>query len=128
MYNLSDAYVYAPSSMRRITMVQMHILLLPPSSYKFSFSYKSSVGAETNNPSTHAKTVATVDSSDCRYRCICLIIARDQRFMLCRVYRRAIARPGSHAAMTVCRTKGPRAAPSLCCCMQLVASLRIVVV
>jgi hypothetical protein len=54
MYNLSYAYAYAPSSMRRITLVLIHILIHPPSSYKSSFSYKTSDGAETHDPSTHA--------------------------------------------------------------------------
>jgi hypothetical protein len=40
--------------LRRITLVLMHILIQPPSSYKSSFSYKASDGAETHDPSTHA--------------------------------------------------------------------------
>jgi hypothetical protein len=40
--------------MRRITLVLMHILIQPPSSYKSSFSYKTSDGAETHDPSTYA--------------------------------------------------------------------------
>jgi hypothetical protein len=40
--------------LRRITLVLMHILIQPPSSYKSSFSYKTSDGAETHDPSTHA--------------------------------------------------------------------------
>ena len=39
--------------MRRIALVLMHILIQPPSSYKSSFSYKTSDGAETHDPSTH---------------------------------------------------------------------------
>jgi len=54
MYNLLYAYAYAISDMRRITLVLMHILIQPPSSYKSSFSYKISDGAETHDPSTHA--------------------------------------------------------------------------
>jgi len=54
MYNLPYAYAYALSNMRRITLVLMHILIQPPSSYKSSFSYKISDGAETHDPSTHA--------------------------------------------------------------------------
>ena len=60
MYNLSYAYAYAPSSMRRITLVLMHILIQPPSSYKSSFSYKTSDGAETHDPSTHATKDVTI--------------------------------------------------------------------
>jgi len=48
MYNLPYAYAYALSDMRRITLVLMHILIQPPS------SYKTSDGAETHDPSTHA--------------------------------------------------------------------------
>jgi len=40
--------------MRRITLVLMHILIQLPSSYTSSFSYKTSDGTETHNPSTHA--------------------------------------------------------------------------
>jgi len=54
MYNLSYAYTYAPSSMRRITLVLMHILIQAPSSYTSSFSYKTSDSAETHDPSPHA--------------------------------------------------------------------------
>jgi len=57
MYNLPYAYAYALFDMRRITLVQIHILIQPPSSYKSSFSYKTSDGAETHDPSIHA-TVA----------------------------------------------------------------------
>jgi len=56
MYNLPYAYAYALSDRRRITLVLMHIFILPPSSYKSSFSYKNSDGAETHDPSTHATT------------------------------------------------------------------------
>jgi hypothetical protein len=55
MYNLPYAYAYA---LRRITLVLMHILIQPPSSYKSSFSYKTSDSAETHDPSTHATVVA----------------------------------------------------------------------
>jgi hypothetical protein len=48
MYNLPYAYAYALSDMRRITLVLMHILIQPPS------SYKTSDGAETHDSSTHA--------------------------------------------------------------------------
>ena len=54
MNNVSYADAYAPSSMRHITLVLMHILIQPPSSYTSSFSYKTSDGAETHHPSTHA--------------------------------------------------------------------------
>jgi len=61
MYNLPYAYAYALSDMRRITLVLMHILIQPPSSYKSSFSYKTSNGAETHDASTHAtQTLAHV--------------------------------------------------------------------
>jgi hypothetical protein len=62
MYNLSYAYAYA-SSMRRITLVLMHILIQPPSSYTSSFSYKTSDGAETHDPSTHATSNVTLNTS-----------------------------------------------------------------
>jgi len=51
MYNLPYAYAYA---LRRITLGLMHILIQPPSSYKSSFSYKTSDRAETHDPSIHA--------------------------------------------------------------------------
>jgi hypothetical protein len=54
MYNLPYAYVYALFDMRRITLALMHILIQPPSSYKSSFSYKTSDDAETHDPSAHA--------------------------------------------------------------------------
>jgi hypothetical protein len=54
MYNLPYSYAYALSDMRRITLVLMHILIQPPSSYKSSFSYKTSDDAETHDRSTHA--------------------------------------------------------------------------
>jgi len=54
MYNLPYACAYALSDMRRITLVLMYILIQPPSSYKSSFSYKTSDAAETHDPSTHA--------------------------------------------------------------------------
>jgi len=60
MYNLPYAYVYA---LRRITLVLMHILIQPPSSYKSSFSYKTSDSAETHDPSTHA-TYSVTDVHD----------------------------------------------------------------
>jgi len=50
MYNLPYAYAYALSDMRRITLILMHILIQPPSSYKSSFSYKTSDDAETHDP------------------------------------------------------------------------------
>jgi len=46
MYNLPYAYAYALSDMRRITLVLMHTLIQPPSSYKSAFSYKTSDHAE----------------------------------------------------------------------------------
>jgi len=69
MYNLPYAYAYAVSDMRRITLVLMHILIQPPSSYKSSFSYKTSDDAETHDPSTHAtdaeaKELNSVHDSD----------------------------------------------------------------
>ena len=44
-------YAYA---LRRITLVLMHIPIQPPSSYKSSFSFKTSDRAETHDPSTYA--------------------------------------------------------------------------
>jgi len=46
-------------------------------------------------------TVANVDASDSRCRCRGKIIARDQRLVACRLYRMAVTRPGSGAAVTV---------------------------
>jgi hypothetical protein len=60
MYNLPYAYAYALSDMRRITLVLMHIVIQPPSSYKSSFSYKISDGAETHDPSTHATILVAI--------------------------------------------------------------------
>ena len=76
MYNLPYAYAYALSDMRRITLVLMHILIQPPSSYKSSFSYKTSDGAETHDPSIHA-TVGTSSLPSDDY-----VIASD-RMMIC---------------------------------------------
>jgi hypothetical protein len=45
-------------------------------------------------------TVANVDASDSRCRCIGKIIARDLRLVASRLYRMAITRPGSRAAVT----------------------------
>jgi hypothetical protein len=45
--------------------------------------------------------VANVDASDSKCRCICKIIARDLRLMASRLYRMAVTRPGSRAAITV---------------------------
>jgi hypothetical protein len=50
MHNLPYAYAYALSDMGRIALVLMHIFIQPPS------SYKTSDGAETQVPSTHATT------------------------------------------------------------------------
>jgi hypothetical protein len=74
MYNLPYSYAYALSDMRRITLILMHILMhvllhilmhilmhiliQPPS------SYKTSNGAETHDPSTHATAFMRV-SADC---------------------------------------------------------------
>jgi hypothetical protein len=68
MYNLLYAYAYALSDVRRITLVLMHILIQPPSSYKSSFSYKTSDGAETHDPSAHATTCCMYEWID--YYCI----------------------------------------------------------
>jgi len=46
-------------------------------------------------------TVANVDASDSRCRCIGKIIARDVRLVASRPYRLAITRPGSCAAVTL---------------------------
>jgi len=53
MYNLPYAYTYALSDMKCITLILMHILIQPPSSYKSSFSFKTSDDAEIHNPSTY---------------------------------------------------------------------------
>jgi len=58
MYNLPYAYAYALSDMRRITLVLMHILIQPPS------SYKTSDGAETHDPSTHATVIVIGEAGD----------------------------------------------------------------
>jgi len=64
MYNLPYAYAYALSDIRRITVVLMHILIQSPSSYKSSFSYKTSDNAETHDPSTYATDSDHKESSD----------------------------------------------------------------
>jgi len=64
MYNLPYAYAYAPSDMRRITLVLMNIPIQPPTSYMSSFSYKTSDGDETQDSSTHATDVSDTISSD----------------------------------------------------------------
>jgi len=60
--------------LRRITLVLMHNLIQPPSSYKSSFSYKTSDGAETHDPSTHATGGEWQVASDTlcmsRYECV----------------------------------------------------------
>jgi len=45
-------------------------------------------------------TVANVDASDSRCRCIGKIIARDLRLVASRLYRMAVTRPASRAAVT----------------------------
>jgi len=51
-------------------------------------------------------TVANVDASDIRCRCIGKIIARDLRLMASRLYRMAVTRPGSRAAVTLSPSLG----------------------
>jgi hypothetical protein len=51
-------------------------------------------------------TVANVDASDSRCICICKNIARDLRLVASRLYRMAVTRPGSRAAMTVSPSLG----------------------
>jgi hypothetical protein len=46
-------------------------------------------------------TVANVDASDSRCRCIGNIIASDLWLVVSRLYRMAVTRPGSRAAVTV---------------------------
>jgi len=75
MYKLPNAYAYALSDMRRITLVLMHILILPPSSYKTSFSYKASDDSETHDPSTHATWLVTSMVE----RLVDRLISRDQK-------------------------------------------------
>jgi hypothetical protein len=67
MYSLPYAYAYAPSDIRRITLVLMHIPIQPPTSYMSSFSYMTSNGDETQDSSTRLNdfiymTVKLVDS------------------------------------------------------------------
>jgi hypothetical protein len=45
-------------------------------------------------------TVANVDVSDIRYRCIGKIIARDVRLVASQRYRMMVTRPGSRAAVS----------------------------
>jgi hypothetical protein len=54
----------------------------------------------------YRNTVANVDASDSRCRCICKIIARDLRLVASRQYRMAVTRPGSRAAVTVSPSLG----------------------
>jgi hypothetical protein len=49
--------------MRRITLILMHILMQPPSSYKISN------GAETHDPSTHATGLTLDNHIDRHYDC-----------------------------------------------------------
>ena len=48
----------------------------------------------------YRNTVANVDASDSRCRCIGKIIARDLRLVASRLYTMAVTRPGSRAAVT----------------------------
>jgi len=54
MYNLPHAYAYALSDVRRITLLLMHILIQPTSSYKTPDC------AETHDPSTHATHIVEI--------------------------------------------------------------------
>jgi len=60
MYNLPSAYGYVLSNMRGITLFLMHILIQSLSSYKSSFSYKTSDDAETHHQSTYATSVKNI--------------------------------------------------------------------
>jgi hypothetical protein len=51
-------------------------------------------------------TVANVDASDIRWRCIGKVIARDLRLVASRLYKTAVTRPGLHAAMTLSPSLG----------------------
>jgi hypothetical protein len=51
-------------------------------------------------------TVANVDASDIRCRCIGKIIARDLTLVASRLYRMAVTRPGSPAAITLSSSLG----------------------
>jgi len=42
-----------------------------------------------------------MDAIDSRCRCIGKIIARDLRLVVSRLYKMAVTRPGSHAAVTI---------------------------
>jgi hypothetical protein len=48
----------------------------------------------------YRNTVANVDASDGRCRCIGKIIGRDLRLVASRLYRMAVTWPGSRAAVT----------------------------
>jgi hypothetical protein len=48
----------------------------------------------------YCNTVANLDTSDIRCRCIGKIITRDLRFVASRLYTMAVPRPGSRATMT----------------------------
>jgi hypothetical protein len=80
MYNLPYAYAYALYDMRRITLVLMHILIQPPSSYKSSFSYKTSNGVETHDLSTHATRAGLVvlRYGSWREPCACILWYREK--------------------------------------------------
>ena len=54
----------------------------------------------------YRNTVANVDASDSRCRCIGKIIARDVRLVASRLYRMAVTRPGSRAAVTLSPSSG----------------------
>jgi len=54
----------------------------------------------------YRNTVANVDTSDSRCRCIGKIIARDLRLVASRLYRMAVTRPWSRAAVTLSLSLG----------------------
>jgi len=54
----------------------------------------------------YRKTVANVDASDSRCRCICKIITRDLRLVASRLYRMAVTWPGSRASVTLSPSLG----------------------
>jgi len=94
MYNLPYAYAYALSDMRRITLVLMHILIQPPSSYKSSFSYKTSDDAETHDPSTHATQSVEILIA----RSLYILNYRNNLVILYTAFRVCLVRMHAHSA------------------------------
>jgi len=93
----SDRIWWRPRSLRR------WMSLLLPSLFKGTYTL---VRSRWHMNGNYRDTVANVDASDSRCRCIGRIIARDLRLVASRPFRMAITRPGSRAAVTLCPSSG----------------------